>query len=379
MTSKGPPKKSAKVQAVAGALDLDPQDHFLVGREFYLLNNLEQASQEFHLALQLDANHFWTHYFIGLCFVTSGKPEVAVHHLTLCQNQQPDLVWVYLLRGFALGQMKNHTAAEADFDSALALAPSKATQYVLYSNRGVMRMLQEGEEAWAKGVEDLKKAALLDKDQYQASASLSAAYQLRNQLGEAGKYLDEAIVIAGRQVGDGLLAPETLARLHHSRAKLRLQRQDQDACACADFAAAARLAANDLPLRARAEADRGRVLQLQKHLPEALAAYAAALAADPGRVEVLRWRGQALFAQRLYPEAAAAFDAYVARETAPVPAVYRMRGQARAKSGRHPEAIDDFGRALDAQRKDAEALRAGRGHGPDGRPTPFLAAGLERR
>jgi tetratricopeptide (TPR) repeat protein len=127
------------------------------------------------------------------------------------------------------------------------------------------------------------------------------------------------------------------------------------------------------------EADRGRVLHLQEHLDEALEAYDVALQLDPGRqvvprlgiclglaaaavqsqrlpgrVEVLRWRGEVLLALRRYPEAAAAFDAYLDRGGTPSAAVYRQRGLAQTNLGRHAEAIDDYGRALDAGPKDEE-------------------------
>src|SRR5262249_13375177 len=135
----GSARESKQVQDLAPQTDLDPLDHFLVGHEFYSQGELARANQEFRRALQLNAKHFWTHYFLSICSVTSGEPKVAVAHLTICQGEQPKLIWIYLLRGFALGQIEDYEAAEADFDRALALDPSPATLYVLYNNRGVMR------------------------------------------------------------------------------------------------------------------------------------------------------------------------------------------------------------------------------------------------
>jgi tetratricopeptide (TPR) repeat protein len=344
-------KERESVRSQKPGTGLDPQDHFLVGHELYSQGDLEGANQEFRQALQLDPRHFWTHYFLGICCVTSGKPEVAVAHLTVCQGQQPKLVWVYLLRGFALGQVGDNAAAESDFDRALALQPGPATLYVLYNNRGVMRVGRK--ETWGRGVEDLKQAAALRPDQYQAQASLAEAYRLAGRLDEAGKHLDKAIAAAGRQARADGLRTATLALLHHSRARLRLQHSDREA-ALRDLAEAARLAEGDLSLRARAEADRGRVLHLQARFEEALAAYDAALKAAPGRVDVVRWRGEVLLTQHRYPEAAAAFDAYLGKGGTPSAAVYRQRGLARAKLGQHAEAADDYGRALNGKPKDEE-------------------------
>jgi serine/threonine protein kinase/Tfp pilus assembly protein PilF len=349
----GAARERSRVQALAAQTDLDPLDHFLVGHELYSEGDLEGANHEFRRALQLDARHFWTHYFLGICCVTSGKPEVAVAHFTICQGQQPRLVWIYLLRGFALGQIEDYAAAEADFDQALALDPSPGARYVLFNNRGVMRVGQKG--AWEKGVADLEQAAALRPDQYQAHASLAEAYRLHGRLEDAGKQLDEAIVLAGRQVQAGDLRPTTLALLHHSRARLHLQRSERDA-ALRDLAEAARLAGDDRPLRARAEADRGRVLHLQERLDEALTAYDAALQSDPGRTDVRRWRADVLLAQHRYAEAVAAFDAHLEKGGAPAAAVYRQRGLARARLGRHADAIDDFTRVLQAKPPEDEQL-----------------------
>src|SRR5262249_10391753 len=214
--------------------------------------------EEFRRALQLDPKHFWTHYFLSICSVIAGKPDVALAHLTICQSQHEGLIWIYLLRGFAFGQLEDYAAAETDFDKALSKKPSTATHYVLLNNRGVMRVGQwakaltvvgantvgvlgapQGQgpflaasalgpantwatgpaSAWAKGVDDLKQAAVLRPKQYQAQASLAEAYQLAGRLDEAARSLDEAIKAATGQVRADLLRPATLAQLHYDRAR----------------------------------------------------------------------------------------------------------------------------------------------------------------
>jgi tetratricopeptide (TPR) repeat protein len=360
--------------------DLDPKDHFLVGQELYGRGDrgdLARANEEFRRALHLDARHFWTHYFLGVCCVMAKKPEEAVTHLSICQSQQKDAaqIWIYLLRGFAFGEMGDYAAAEKDFDRALDLKPSPATLSVLLNNRGEMRISQEG--AWARGVKDLRQSAGLCPDRYHAWASLAKAYRLQGRLDEASNYLDEAVAVAKLQVRAGNVKPATLALLYHSRAHLHRQRQDWEAV-LRDLAEAARLAGNDGPLRAGVEADRGRVLHLQERFKEALAAYDGALKADPNRVIVFRWKGEVLLDQnryedacrrcearppspcemlldqKRYDDAAAAFDAYLKKGGAPSAAVYRQRGLAHAQRRRHAEAIDDYGRALQAEAKDKE-------------------------
>src|SRR5262249_30170481 len=154
--------KERELVRTAPAAGLDPQDHFLVGHEYYSLGELELATQEFRQAFQINAGHFWTNYFLGMCYVTSGEPKIAVPHLAICQGQRPKMIWIYLLRGFALGKMEDCAAAEKDFKLALDLEPPDTARYVLYNNRGVVRVGQK--ETRSKGVEDLKEAAALRPD-----------------------------------------------------------------------------------------------------------------------------------------------------------------------------------------------------------------------
>jgi tetratricopeptide (TPR) repeat protein len=349
----GAAQELERAKALAAETDLDPQDHFLVGHEHYNRGDLEAANREFRRALQLKPGHFWTHYFLGICCIRAAKPEVAVAHFTVCQSQHSDLTWVYLLRGFALGQMQDYAAAEKDFGRALASPNLTATaRYVLYNNRGVMRLGQKDKGAWEAGIEDLQKAAELRPGQYQAHASLAEAFGLRRQAEEAIKQVNEAITLAERQARDGALRPVKLALLHHSRARLHLQRKDPDA-AVRDLTEAAHLAGNG-PLGARAHADRGLVLHSQKHFDEALRAYDAALKINPAQVAVLRRRGEVLLALNRNAEAMQAFDEYLSQGGAASAALYHGRGTARFRLGKYHEAIDDFSLALAAGLKGKE-------------------------
>jgi tetratricopeptide (TPR) repeat protein/tRNA A-37 threonylcarbamoyl transferase component Bud32 len=428
-------KEASKARAPANDLDFHPQDHFLVGQELYTQGDLDKANGEFHRALRQHPGDFWTHYFLGICNVASGNPAAAVAHFTVCQSQRKDLVWVYLLRGFAYGQLSEYPAAEADFDIALSLKPTAAARYVLFNNRGVMRVGQEDKAKWAQGVEDLSEAAKLRPDHYQAHASLAEAYRLKAKveeakhpdaaarlLEEAARLLDKAIRLAVREAAAGDVKPAALAVLHHSRAHLYLKAK-QPVQAVSELKEAVRLAEENKRLAeqmeadrgrvgraeglveaanrllARMEADRGRVLHRQEDFDGALAAYDRALKADKDRVEVHRWRGEVLLAHAAreekaslaagpgdkgealarraterYKEAGEAFDAYLQKDGEPSAAVYKERALAREKLFRHGEAASDYGRALEAgvPEKDRGPLLLARGK-------QYLALGAAHR
>jgi tetratricopeptide (TPR) repeat protein len=415
-------------------------DHFLVGYERYSQNDLAQAIQEFSQALMIDGGHFWSHYFLGICYLTLSEPNYASKHLTICHKQQRMLPSVYLLRGFALGQMKDYVGAERDFKQAFDLERTLSIRYMLYNNRGVMRVLQAailpisatstaallgspggqspllaastflaGRLKHEQGLDDLNEATTLFPDRHEAWQSLAVAHQLDSRLVEALNKLGKAIDVAIIQVRKGDVKPEKLAQLLYSRAWLYLQRSSQEApvgdpsqvlqlaydnqsqraeslsqredrqTAIQDLEEASRLATDSASLRARADALRGRILHLQGHFEKARTAFENALAANPGRGDVHRWRGELLLAEAareaendksfllqgknsevvlaLYREAVAALGTFLNKGGAPSAAVYRQRGQALAKLDQHRDAIYEFTRALEAKPTEKEKAR----------------------
>jgi serine/threonine protein kinase/Tfp pilus assembly protein PilF len=355
---RGAAEEEERAAKLAPEITRDPQDHFLVGYEHYSQGQLARAIEEFSQALLINRQHFWTHYFLGICYLLSGKPEMAVEHLTTCQGQRPELVWSYMMRGYALWRLKNYPAAEGDFKHALSLQPPRATRYVIYSNRGAMRILQRGilplsgasaaallgspgrqgplmavsavcaeRMKHAQGMGDLNEAIELDADRYQGWEGLAVAYQLDGDLEEARKKRDKAIEVAGTQLQKHDLKPEKLAQLHRAQARLYLQLSHEETiprdqgglaelvgdnqpphaewasqraarqAALQHLEKAAGLAKDDLSLQASVETDRGLLLHLQGRFEEARAAYEAAIAADPARADVHRWMGELLLAE----------------------------------------------------------------------------------
>jgi tetratricopeptide (TPR) repeat protein len=91
-----------------------------------------------------------------------------------------------------------------------------------------------------------------------------------------------------------------------------------------------------------------------------VAAYDEALRHKPGYPPAHLGRAEALFKLRQQRAALDALDAYFDNGGKPVAAAYQVRGLARSKLGRYPDALQDLSRALDFDPKDA-ATRAERG------------------
>src|SRR5262249_18245235 len=67
--------------------------------------DLPQAVAHFQKVLRLQPENFWAHYYLAVCSLQLQPPDQAEMSLTICQGRRPDFVWVYILRGYASGQL----------------------------------------------------------------------------------------------------------------------------------------------------------------------------------------------------------------------------------------------------------------------------------
>ena len=126
-------------------------DHFLTGLEWYKRGFLKEARQHLGLALQVQPNHFWAQCLLAICDLNARPPRAAEAkiRLTACLQSQPDLAWLYLLRGFAAGELGaavpaeaagHFDDAEADYREALERDRAGKFRYALLANRGLLSL-----------------------------------------------------------------------------------------------------------------------------------------------------------------------------------------------------------------------------------------------
>ena len=97
------------------ASQADAGDEFLLGEQCYRRDALPEAIDRFKRVLAIEPNHFWARYLLAICCLKSHRPAEAQSALFACQGRRPDFVWVYLLKGFAEGELREFDLAEADF------------------------------------------------------------------------------------------------------------------------------------------------------------------------------------------------------------------------------------------------------------------------
>jgi tetratricopeptide (TPR) repeat protein len=168
-------------------------DYYLLGDDHYKAGELKEAARDFDNVLALAPKNFLARYVLAVCYVRLDQPAEAQGILTFCTSQRPDFVWLYVLRGYAYGLLKDFPAAEKDFQQAerlLATQPDKEAQYALYANRGVLRAR---ENKMDQAIADLNQAIGLRPRRYQAYLTLAEIYQERKEWGPALHSFNEAI------------------------------------------------------------------------------------------------------------------------------------------------------------------------------------------
>jgi tetratricopeptide (TPR) repeat protein len=373
----GKTQEAANERLLASALPAGPAsaaDHYLLGNECCQRNDPRQALIHFDDALRMEPDHFWAQFMMAVCYLRLQRPLEARDNLSACLKQKPEFVWIYLLRGFARGELgalaradvrlseqRRHVEAEAHFRAAeedfrrawpmLAREPNAEAEYVLLVNRGVVR-LRQGQFDLAEA--DLSQAIQRKPKYYPAYLNLAKVHEEKGEIDAAFAQIDKAI-----QQGP---AP---ALLYRARARLHLKRPEdptssQDALRDLDEAIAKGAVEVTPPeLAAEDHVERGLVLARSGRCADAIMAYGAALALQPDQVVVQRLRAEALFQLGQYQEAVDALDSYLEKASTslsafrkreePVAAAYRLRALAKGKLGNPAAGLDDFSRSLDLE------------------------------
>ena len=348
-------------------------DQFLTGQERYERGRWDEALRHFDAAVRHQPNHFWAQCLSAICYLQLRRPLEAKAGLNACLNQDPDFAWLYLLRGFASGQVgaifaqaggvaaqasnlpgkaEDHfAAAEEDYARALELLERKPVaelRYVLLVNRGLLRWQRRDLD---RAVTDLREAIRLDARLYQAHAGLAQVLRQQGKPDEAVEQFTQAIA----------LRPD-LAPLYRGRAEVYRGHEDltpaRIEAALRDLDEAVRRESPANPVLALDHTNRARLLERAGRHAEALAACDAALRAVPDHADAHRLRIGVLLMLKRYDDVIASCDAVL--KARPTAEVFELRGLAKDRRKDFSGAIDDYTQAL-AQHPDQPGLWNRRG------------------
>jgi len=346
-------------------------DYFLSGQQEYKRHRWPDASQDFETALRKKPDHFWAQCMLANCYLRTARAEAAKSCLNSCLQTDPDPALLYLLRGFASGQIGvkylslvksnpgrdralNASAefefeeAEADFQEALTRlerSPDDQLQYELLVNRAYFRV-QRGRLDQA--VADYQAAIQLKNDLFLAHADLALVYQKQDKPAEAIEQLTRAIAL--KRDGAALYRGRA-GLLEHLSGSTPAKR----AAARSDLQMAIRYEQPDNQVLAQDHTNLGKLLYLDGRLDEALAESKRALEVVPNYDDAHVLRIQVLLKLRRFDEAIRSCDVVLATGKKSA-FLYQLRAEANAAHNNYPEAIRDYSRALDLHHDDSGLL-----------------------
>ena len=346
-------------------------DYFLSGQQEYKRKRFPDAIQDFEIALRQKPDHFWAKCLQAICYIQTLRYEGAKSCLNDCVETDPDSAWLYLLRGFASGQLGakyqklvktspgreaalNASAkfefgeAEADFHEALERLrnnPDADLQYVLLMNRGMVRF--EGEHL-EQATADYQEAVRVNSDPLLAHAELAHVYEKKGKPDLAIEEFTRAIALNPKW-----------SPLYRGRAAVLEASGADDASrrarALADLETAITHDKGDDPILALDHTNRGKLLYRDDRFEDALHESKLALEVVPVFIEAHVLQVQSLLKLRRYDELFRSCDAAIAlgKKSA---VLYEIRGLAHSARHDYPAAIRDYGEALEVRPNDAGLL-----------------------
>ena len=100
--------KDGVARELAEAERLRPEtafDFFLTGQQEYKEKRYADAIRNFESALRIKPDQFWSKCLQAICDIQTHSYAAAKSSLTDCIDTDRNFAWLYLLRGFASGQL----------------------------------------------------------------------------------------------------------------------------------------------------------------------------------------------------------------------------------------------------------------------------------
>ena len=354
-------------------------DAYAQGDYHYRQQDFSAAAECFRRVLKHDPGHFWAQYYLGASLAHQQQWSEAVISLTAAANLRDDFPHLFMLRGFALGELGQLEEATADFERADRLG--LARHNVLLS-RGVMN-LRHGK--LGKAVKELEQAVEAEPDATAPRYALAEAYRITRRSADALEVLNE---IERRLPAS--------PHVHLRRAEVLLESEQLDA-ALAELDTGLTKADRGSISHETLTVERGRVLQClaaaqsepsrrQAIIEKAIAAYERVLTDRPDHLDALWLRGIALAELQRDAEAIQSLDAYLAAGPLMLPIDITLPVQEHLALGEPRHAltrdIADRRRALAVAYRERGLAHNRLGHSAeavaDFLQAEKLAAGLER-
>jgi tetratricopeptide (TPR) repeat protein len=277
-------KLDEALQDFSLAIELDSDDTSLFihrGNTYMTLKRYEEALADFNRAIGLEPDDASALSRRAQAYRRLERHDEALKDLNRAIELEPDFAWAITLRALTYQSLARHQEALAEFDRAIQLDPRDA--WVIARRSEVNYEIESFEEALA----DLNRAIELDPDNAWALGGRGKTYHLMERYEEAIRDFNRAIELDSTMIW----------AIATRGATYRLMERYEEALA--DLNRAVEIDPNDTWVIA----NRGETYRLMGRYDEALADFNRAIELDPDDAWAIGSRGQTYQATGRYNEA----------------------------------------------------------------------------
>lgn len=188
------------------ALRYQPDDQWTLAHYAETLRTLEhyeEAIEVFHKALALNPEDAWSWASLGAAYSGMDKYRSALEALNKAIELSPENVWAMGYKGVVLRMVQRYQEAIDTFDQALSLSENES--WILIEKSIALRLWKK--EGSVQGVELLKKAEVIEKDnswlylQLSICQYLAGNYQEAKEAAQKAIELNSSLIIAYQVLG----------------------------------------------------------------------------------------------------------------------------------------------------------------------------------
>jgi len=164
---------------VVADVPVGAKPHYDYGSSLRKEGRLEQAVEEFNMALQFEPNHADAHMGLAVALVGQAKFDPAVPHVETALQLQPNNAEFHLMYANLLERIGRNDEAASHFEAGVRLKPNSADAH--YSYAAFLASLGKNDEY----ISELRRVLQLRPDFPDAELHLADALFTKGDLGEA--------------------------------------------------------------------------------------------------------------------------------------------------------------------------------------------------
>jgi Flp pilus assembly protein TadD len=183
----GPAPKAERESWVVADLPIGARQHLNYGIALQSAGRLDEAAEQYHIALGFDPNEAKTHYNLASAFMGQSKVDKALEHFEQALRLDPGAGDYRYDYAYALERVGRDQEASAQYEAAVRFKPKSAAYRYGYGAH--LLRIQRLDEAIAQFRQGLR----LKPDDVEAHFEIGNALAIKDELEEAKAHYLEAI------------------------------------------------------------------------------------------------------------------------------------------------------------------------------------------